>query len=349
MAFHNIYSSEKCTGGCPTCGGLINEAFSCHQAAWLRSLRRLDNLRCIARRRFSLFQGVASRHEDSSEKVAQAGRDCAVSAWDELRMPRNLGGLRYVRRRFSLFQGVVCDMNVSFEKPCASQRTQFIFNQLANNMARRDVDFLNARRLVARNDERQINKRRHFAAARPEQADCLDLHRARLFDGLDHVRRNAAGRDGEGYVALATEGLNLAGEDEVERAVIADRREQRRVGGQGQGRERLAFAPHFESQFGGDVLRVGGRAPVAEDQQLTARAHRLDDHSRGPGHVPARLLEEAALRVEALRGHRANILFKIISTASGSERGVLKRRFPLATARGTDYFSRSGHIGLLSL
>src|SRR5215475_15275569 len=50
-----VFSSEKCTVGCPTCGGLINEAFGCHQAAWLRSLRRLDNLRYIARQVFILF------------------------------------------------------------------------------------------------------------------------------------------------------------------------------------------------------------------------------------------------------------------------------------------------------
>src|SRR5882672_6621626 len=42
---NHVFFSEKCTVGCPICGGLINEAFSCHQAAWLRSLRRLDNLR----------------------------------------------------------------------------------------------------------------------------------------------------------------------------------------------------------------------------------------------------------------------------------------------------------------
>jgi hypothetical protein len=45
-------SSEKCTVGCPTCGCFVNEAFGYHQAAWLRSIRRLDNLRYIARRLF---------------------------------------------------------------------------------------------------------------------------------------------------------------------------------------------------------------------------------------------------------------------------------------------------------
>src|SRR5262245_6720904 len=42
---------------------------------------------------FSSFQGVARDMNDSSEKVAQAGRGCAASAWDEMIKPRNLGPL----------------------------------------------------------------------------------------------------------------------------------------------------------------------------------------------------------------------------------------------------------------
>src|SRR6266542_4432942 len=60
---------KKCTVGCPTCGGLINEAFSCHQAAWLRSLRRLDNLRYIARRAFHSFRASQRDMLNSSEFV----------------------------------------------------------------------------------------------------------------------------------------------------------------------------------------------------------------------------------------------------------------------------------------
>src|SRR5262245_10226264 len=36
-----LHPSKKCTVGFLTCGGLIDEAFSCHQATWLGSLRRL--------------------------------------------------------------------------------------------------------------------------------------------------------------------------------------------------------------------------------------------------------------------------------------------------------------------
>jgi len=67
--------------------------------------RNLGRLR-YARRRFSLFQGVAFDMNDSSENGRATCRGCAASAWDELRIPRNLGRLRYTRRRFSLFQDV---------------------------------------------------------------------------------------------------------------------------------------------------------------------------------------------------------------------------------------------------
>src|SRR4030095_15752071 len=69
---------ERCTVGCPTCGGLINEAFSCHQAAWLRRLRRLDNLRYIARRLF-ILSGRRSRHERLLRK-GRANRQFAQSS-----------------------------------------------------------------------------------------------------------------------------------------------------------------------------------------------------------------------------------------------------------------------------
>src|SRR5262245_44733042 len=50
---------------------------------------------------FSLFQGVAKRHEGLLRKCSATCRGCAASAWGELRKPRNLGRLRYPRRRFS--------------------------------------------------------------------------------------------------------------------------------------------------------------------------------------------------------------------------------------------------------
>ena len=76
--------------------------------------------------------------------------------------------------------------------------------------------------------------------------------------------------------------------------------------------EGVAMLAFVESQLGGDVLRVGGRTSVAEDQQLPARPHRGNDHLRGARHISARLIEETSLGVEALRGQRANLLFKFL-------------------------------------
>src|SRR5262245_56256262 len=70
--FH-IHSSEKCTVGCPTCGGLIIEAFSCNQVAWLRSLRRLDNLRYMAPR-FSFFLDAATGMK-APQKIRHVGAE----------------------------------------------------------------------------------------------------------------------------------------------------------------------------------------------------------------------------------------------------------------------------------
>src|SRR5262245_34178246 len=65
---------------------------------------------------FSLSQSVATRREGHSEKVAQAGRGCAASAWDEWGSSATSARLRYVGRRFSSFQGVAPRHESSTEK-----------------------------------------------------------------------------------------------------------------------------------------------------------------------------------------------------------------------------------------
>ena len=104
---------------------------------------------------------------------------------------------------------------------------------------------------------------------------------ARLFNSFDHILRIAAGRNRERDVAFAPNGLNLTRKNKIEGAVVADRRQQRCIGGERQRWQGFALAAHLKRQFGGDVLRVGGRASVPENQQFPARPQGVDDHLRG--------------------------------------------------------------------
>ena len=52
--------------GCPTCGGLVIEAFSCHQAARVRSHPPPWTTYGTGRVAFSLFQGVVTNDMNDS-------------------------------------------------------------------------------------------------------------------------------------------------------------------------------------------------------------------------------------------------------------------------------------------
>ena len=94
------------------------------------------------------------------------------------------------------------------------------------------------------------------------------------FDAFQHVRRIAAGADGDGDVALLAMGADLPGEEFVEAVVVGDAGDGGDVGGEGDGRERgaLAFIPADE--FGCDVRGIGGAAAVAEEQDFASFAKR---------------------------------------------------------------------------
>jgi hypothetical protein len=96
----------------------------------------------------------------------------------------------------------------------------------------------------------------------------------------EHVRRVAAGGDGEQDVAGLAEREHLLGEDLLVVVVVGDRREGGRVGGQRHRRQPGALALEAVEQLGGEVLRVGRGAAVAARQDLAAR-HEPLDHQLG--------------------------------------------------------------------
>ena len=83
-------------------------------------------------------------------------------------------------------------------------------------------------------------------AALAGERDDAHLALVRGVDGRDHVGRIARCRDREQHVALGAERPHLLGEHLLERIVVGDRRQQRRVGGQ---RDRRA-APAARARSG---------------------------------------------------------------------------------------------------
>ena len=78
------------------------------------------------------------------------------------------------------------------------------------------------------------------------------------------------------HVAGAADRFDLAREQALVAVVVADRGEHRGVGGQREGGQARAVVGEPADQLAGQMLRVGGAAAVAGEQDLVAAAQRVD-------------------------------------------------------------------------
>src|SRR4030042_678342 len=88
-------------------------------------------------------------------------------------------------------------------------------------------------------------------------------------------------RGGDGHVALVAERLDLAAEDLLERAVVGDGRQRRRVGGQGDGGNGLAFYHEPVDELRREMLGLGRAPAVAAGQDLVPLLHGMDNGLHG--------------------------------------------------------------------
>src|SRR2546425_392816 len=151
---------------------------------------------------------------------------------------------------------------------------QLLLHQLADHMLDREMNLLNARRVVRRDHERDVGERLQLAARLAQERDDGHVARLRRLRRADHVGTLAAGRVQRQHVARAGERLDLAREHLVEAQVVGARGEEGRVGREGDGAERGAVRLVAHDVLGGEVLRVGGAAAVAREKQRPAGAQR---------------------------------------------------------------------------
>ena len=110
--------------------------------------------------------------------------------------------------------------------------------------------------------------RADLAAALAGQRDDAHLALVRGLDRRDDVGRVAGRRDREQHVALGAERAHLLREHLLERVVVGDRGQDRRVGGERDRRQLRALALEAADHLGGEMLRVGGGAAVAAGEDL---------------------------------------------------------------------------------
>src|SRR5213078_5230259 len=138
----------------------------------------------------------------------------------------------------------------------------------------------------------EIDQTRERPAVAAGEGDGLDAELPARLDRAQHARGAAAGGDGERDVAPDAERAHLAREHLVVAVVVGDGGERRGVGGERDGSQRLPFALEPPDELRREVLRVGGAAAVAEEEEFPPAGERLGDQVHGARERLAILLQE---------------------------------------------------------
>lgn len=112
----------------------------------------------------------------------------------------------------------------------------------------------------------------------------------RRFQRQHDVAALAGGGKADGEIAAAAQGLDLAFEDMFIAHVVRRRRQHRGVGGECDGGDGGPVLDEAHGKFGGDVLRVGRAAAIAEEEQLAAVGHRFGTGRHETGKILFQLL-----------------------------------------------------------
>src|SRR5882724_9963195 len=99
-----------------------------------------------------------------------------------------------------------CDASeVSCGRIIPAADAQPVLDQGAHHMAKENVRFLDARRFICSDDDRQVDQTPELTAAATQQADRGDAHRLGDFHRADYVRRVAGGGNRNQHIAVTTE------------------------------------------------------------------------------------------------------------------------------------------------
>jgi len=134
-----------------------------------------------------------------------------------------------------------------------------------------DMGFLNARRAVRGDIERQISHGGNRPSVFPRQGQRDKPHLFGRFQPLEHIGRIAAGADSPGHIARLSQRPDLFGKYFRKIVIVADAGDDGRVRRQSNGRQRRPLDDKAVDEFRGDMLSVRGRAPVAENEDFIAR------------------------------------------------------------------------------
>jgi hypothetical protein len=141
------------------------------------------------------------------------------------------------------------------------------------------VSFLRAGCVGMCDDDRAISQSFRLAAVAAEESDAANALIPGSGKSGKHIRRIAASRKDDEYVARIRECVDLAGEDIIEPIIVADAGQNGSVGAQRNGREGAPVSLISTHQLAGQMLSLGGTAAISADQQLMTGGESLDTPS----------------------------------------------------------------------
>ncbi len=118
-------------------------------------------------------------------------------------------------------------------------------------------------------------------------------------DGLNNVRRIAAGGNRQQHIARLTQRTNLFGEDFVVAVVVGNRGDGGGVGGQRDSGQARSLALETVEQLRGKVLSITRRTAVAAGEHLALVEQGVDHHLAGLLDVGCNNIHRLLLGVDA--------------------------------------------------
>jgi hypothetical protein len=152
-----------------------------------------------------------------------------------------------------------------------------LLHKIADDVPSQNVRLLDPRGLRGRHTQTNLDVGGQRLARAARETDRSGTLLTGGFHRPQDVTRPAAGADARHRVPIGNLGTHLAGEDLAEIVVVADRRENRRVGGQGRRRQRPPLAQETAHALGGHVLRIRGAAAGPAEVDCSAGPQYLDE------------------------------------------------------------------------
>src|SRR5215831_8363146 len=169
---------------------------------------------------------------------------------------------RTVRKRISDYGTVLSARNLF--------RTQFGFENLAQDVPRQDVSFLDAWQIAGGNLKEEVGCLGDLSPTLSSKCNRDGANLARGFEREKDIAAVSRGGDGDHDIPLAREGLDLALEDVFVPVVVAGSGEDRGIGRERNGGNAGAVMTETDDELAIEVLCVGRAAAVAAPEYLAA-------------------------------------------------------------------------------